>query len=77
MAKLRNVTGEALRVPFLAELTGRELVEADEVVEVPDRLIAHDEDGVLVGYAWPETLWQVVDDKPAAKPAAKAKGEAV
>ena len=59
MARFKNVSGGALEVPLLAEHGLPGIVEADEIVEVPDEAAA--------GYVWPETTWQ------ATKPPAKAK----
>jgi hypothetical protein len=61
MARLKNVSGETKEVPLLANLGLPLVVEADEVVEVPDEAFAE--------FAWPESTWQVT--KPAAKQAAK------
>ena len=58
MSRVKNVSGGPLDVPLLDRI-----VEADEVVEVPDS----QPDGSPI--VWPENRWEPVTD---AKPAAKA-----
>jgi len=48
VAKVRNISGEARHV---AELNGR-LIEADEVVEVPDNRVD--------GYVCQESNWELI-----------------
>ena len=62
MSKVKNISGGALDVPLLDRI-----VEADEVVEVPDT----QPDGSPI--VWPENRWEPVTDT---KPAAKASGKA-
>jgi hypothetical protein len=62
VARFKNVSGGAREVPLLVELGLPGIVEADEIVEVPD--------DVAAGYVWPEETWQ------ATKPASKAKADA-
>ena len=62
MSKVKNISGGALDVPLLDRI-----VEADEVVEVPDS----QPDGSPI--VWPPNRWEPVAD---AKPAAKASGKA-
>jgi hypothetical protein len=50
VARFKNVSGGAREVPLLAELGLPGIVEADEIVEVPDEVAA--------GYVWPEETWQ-------------------
>lgn len=50
MARLKNVSGEARQVPLLED----RVVEADEIVEVDDQLVAE--------FAWPESTWLAVGD---------------
>jgi hypothetical protein len=65
VARFKNVSGGAREVPLLAEVGLPAIVEADEIVEVPDE--------VADGYVWPEETWQAT--KPAAKAKAGDKGE--
>ena len=61
MSKVRNVSGGQLDVPLLDRV-----VEADEIVDVPDVQA----DGVSP-IVWPSNRWEPVADKPA-KSAGKA-----
>lgn len=64
MARLKNVSGEAREVPLL----GNRIVEPDEIVDVDDELLAE--------FAWPESTWEIVAEKKAAKgKTAEASGE--
>jgi hypothetical protein len=54
MSRVKNVSGGALDVPLLDRV-----VEADEVVEVPDT----QPDGSPI--IWPGNRWEPVIDKPA------------
>ena len=47
MAKVRNISAEAVSVPLLGRV-----VEPDTVAEVPD--------DVFNNYSWPEATWAVV-----------------
>ena len=57
MSTVRNISGGALDVPLLDRV-----VEADEVVDVPD--FQADGESPIV---WPSNRWQPVTDKKAAK----------
>jgi hypothetical protein len=57
MSQVRNKSGGPLDVPILGRV-----VEADEVVAVPD----FQPDGVSP-IVWPPDKWEPADDKPAAK----------
>jgi hypothetical protein len=61
MSKVKNISGGPLDVPLLDRL-----VEADEVVDVPD----FQSDGTSP-IVWPPDKWEPVADKPA-KASAKA-----
>jgi hypothetical protein len=71
LARLKNVSGEARQVPLLDD----RIVEADEIIEVPDELIAHEVDGETVGFVWPESTWQVTKTPAKAKPQPATAGE--
>ena len=61
MSKVKNISGGALDVPLLDRV-----VEADEIVEVPD--VQADGESPIV---WPANRWEPVTAKPA-KSAGKA-----
>jgi hypothetical protein len=62
MSKVKNISGGQLDVPLLDGV-----VEADEVVDVPDVQA----DGVSP-IVWPSNRWEPVPGKPAPKASAKA-----
>ena len=63
MSKVRNISGGDLDVPLLDRV-----VEADEVVEVPDT----QPDGSPI--IWPDNRWEpVLPPRPGARPAKTAK----
>jgi hypothetical protein len=67
VARFKNVSGGAREVPLLAELGQPGIVEADEIVEVPDEVAA--------GYVWPEETWQITKPAKAKATAGKDEGE--
>lgn len=77
MPKLRNVSGAGLSL-FAPEGEADAItIEPDQVIDVPGELAAEQPpDAHVVGdgddaRAWPKATWELVTDKPAAKPAAK------
>ena len=64
MSKVKNISGGPLDVPFLDRV-----VDADEVVEVPD--VQADGESPIV---WPPDKWQAVAEPKAAKAAAADAG---
>jgi hypothetical protein len=62
VARFKNTSGDAREVPMLADLGLPTIVDADEIIEVPDDIAA--------GLVWPEETWQAT--KAPSKAAVKA-----